>query len=42
LRIIRLSRLDGAKPLGQNGYKLPLTRSLVRRALTALLDGERA
>ena len=28
--------LDGAKPLSQNGYKIPLTQTLVRRALTKL------
>src|SRR2546423_792544 len=25
--------LEGAKPMGQNGYKIPLTQTLVRRAL---------
>jgi len=28
--------LDGAQPLSQNGYKVPLTQALVRRALTKL------
>jgi xanthine dehydrogenase YagS FAD-binding subunit len=28
--------LDGAKPLAQNAYKVPLTQTLVRRALTKL------
>ncbi|MDB5326558.1 MAG: Aerobic-type carbon monoxide dehydrogenase, middle subunit CoxM/CutM-like protein [Phycisphaerales bacterium] len=28
--------IDGAKPLSQNGYKLPLVKTLVRRALTKL------
>ena len=28
--------LDGAKPLQQNGYKVPLTKTLVRRALSNL------
>lgn len=28
--------IDGAKPLSQNGYKLPLIKTLVRRALTKL------
>jgi CO/xanthine dehydrogenase FAD-binding subunit len=27
---------DGAKPLAKNGYKVPLTQALVRRALTKL------
>ncbi len=27
---------DGAKPLSKNGYKVPLTQTLVRRALTKL------
>ena len=31
--------LDGATPLPQNGYKLPMARGVVRRALGALLDG---
>lgn len=30
--------LDGAAPLAKNGYKLPLTRALVRRALDATLE----
>ncbi|MFT4040958.1 MAG: FAD binding domain-containing protein [Thermomicrobiales bacterium] len=29
--------LEGAEPLAKNGYKLPLTRALVRRALEATL-----
>jgi xanthine dehydrogenase YagS FAD-binding subunit len=29
--------LSGAKPLSQNGYKIPLTEALVRRALTSLV-----
>jgi xanthine dehydrogenase YagS FAD-binding subunit len=28
--------LEGAKPMGQNGYKIPLTQTLVRRALAKL------
>jgi xanthine dehydrogenase YagS FAD-binding subunit len=28
--------LDGATPLAQNGYKVPLTKALVRRALAKL------
>ncbi len=28
--------LDGAKPLEKNGYKIPLAKTLVRRALTSL------
>jgi xanthine dehydrogenase YagS FAD-binding subunit len=28
---------DGAKPLAKNGYKIPLTQALVRRALTKLM-----
>jgi xanthine dehydrogenase YagS FAD-binding subunit len=28
--------LDGAKPMDQNGYKIPLTQTLVRRALAKL------
>jgi len=28
--------LDGATPLEHNGYKVPLTQALVRRALTKL------
>ena len=28
--------LDGAKSMGQNGYKIPLTQTLVRRALAKL------
>ncbi len=27
---------DGAMPLAENGYKLPLLRTLTRRALTAI------
>jgi len=33
--------LDGASPLRRNGYKLPLGRALVRRALASLADGAR-
>jgi CO/xanthine dehydrogenase FAD-binding subunit len=29
--------VEGAAPLEHNGYKLPLVRSLVRRALDALV-----
>ena len=28
--------VEGAKPLSQTGYKLPLTQTLVRRALAKL------
>lgn len=31
--------LDGARPLAHNGYKIPLARALVRRALSALASG---
>lgn len=32
--------LEGAEPLSQNGYKVPLTRTLVRRALARLAGAE--
>jgi CO/xanthine dehydrogenase FAD-binding subunit len=28
--------LEGAKQMGQNGYKIPLTQTLIRRALAKL------
>jgi xanthine dehydrogenase YagS FAD-binding subunit len=28
--------LDGAKPMDQNAYKIPLTQALIRRALVKL------
>lgn len=31
--------LEGAEPLSQNAYKVPLTRTLVRRALSSLAGG---
>lgn len=30
--------LEGAKPLARNGYKVPLTKAVVRRALTSLSE----
>jgi hypothetical protein len=29
--------LDGAQPLSQNGYKVPLTKTLVKRSLVKLI-----
>lgn len=36
-----LASTQGAKPLAQNGYKVPLTQTLVRRAGQALVAGPR-
>jgi xanthine dehydrogenase YagS FAD-binding subunit len=31
-----LAAVDGARPLAKNGYKVPLTQTVVRRALLSL------
>ncbi|HLV80098.1 MAG TPA: xanthine dehydrogenase family protein subunit M [Chthonomonadaceae bacterium] len=39
LRAVAEAALEGALPLEQNGYKVPLTKALVRRALQQALAG---
>jgi xanthine dehydrogenase YagS FAD-binding subunit len=34
--------VEDAEPLAHNGYKVPLTRTLVKRAVQALADGRRS
>ena len=41
IRVAALAATEGAKPLAQNGYKVPLTQAMVRRAATALVAGPR-
>lgn len=41
IRAAALAATEGAKPLAQNGYKVPLTQAMVRRAATALVAGPR-
>ena len=41
IRAAALAATEGAKPLAQNGYKVPLTQTLVRRAASALVAGPR-
>jgi xanthine dehydrogenase YagS FAD-binding subunit len=36
LSVVATMALDGARSMGQNGYKIPITQTLVRRALTKL------
>ncbi|MDQ2800238.1 MAG: xanthine dehydrogenase family protein subunit M [Armatimonadota bacterium] len=41
IRAAALAATEGAKPLAQNGYKVPLTQTMVRRAAQALVAGPR-
>ena len=41
IRVAALAATEGAKPLAQNGYKVPLTQTMVRRAAAALVAGPR-
>lgn len=41
IRVAALAATEGAKPLAQNGYKVPLTQTMVRRAASALVAGPR-
>ena len=41
IRAAALAATEGAKPLAQNGYKVPLTQAMVRRAAAALVAGPR-
>jgi xanthine dehydrogenase YagS FAD-binding subunit len=36
------SATDGAEPLAQNGYKVPLAQAVIRRAAKALAAGPRS
>lgn len=42
IRVAALASTEGAEPLAQNGYKVPLTQAMVRRAAAALVAGPRA
>jgi len=41
IRAAALAATEGAEPLAQNGYKVPLTQTMVRRAAAALVAGPR-
>ena len=41
IRAAAAASTEGAQPLSQNGYKIPLTHTLVRRAAEALVTGPR-
>ena len=41
IRAAALAATEGAEPLAQNGYKVPLTQTMVRRAAAALAAGPR-
>ena len=41
IRAAALASTEGAKPLAQNGYKVPLTQTMVRRAASVLVAGPR-
>ena len=41
IRAAALAATEGAEPLAQNGYKVPLTQAMVRRAAAALVAGPR-